>query len=108
MLDMIIIIKDQPEADYDARMSEHILALHRSKTSPETAPFAPDFLRKYISFAKRITPVLTPEAVVELRDFYLKMRSKGGEEAAVAITPRQLEELVRISEVRARAFLLEC
>src|SRR6058998_3028761 len=103
--DLIFIIKDQPEADYDARMSEHILALHRSKTSPETAPFAPDFLRKYISFAKRIIPVLSPEAVIELRDFYLKMRSKGGAEAAVAITPRQLEALVRISEARARAFL---
>ncbi len=103
--DLIFIIKDQPEADYDARMSEHILALHRSKTSPETAPFAPDFLRKYISFAKRIIPVLSPEAVIELRDFYLKMRSRGGAEAAVAITPRQLEALVRISEARARAFL---
>jgi replicative DNA helicase Mcm len=105
--DLIFIIKDQPEPDYDSRMSEHILALHRSKTSPETAPFSPEFLRKYISFAKRITPVLTPEAVSELRDFYLKMRSKGGEEAAVAITPRQLEALVRISEARARAFLRE-
>ncbi len=103
--DLIFIIKDQPEPDYDSRVSEHILALHRSKVSPETAPFAPDFLRKYISFAKRITPVLSPEAVIELRDFYLKMRSKGGEEAAVAITPRQLEALVRISEARARAFL---
>ena len=103
--DLIFIIKDQPEADYDLRMSEHILALHRSRTSPETAPFAPDFLRKYIAFAKRIVPVLSPEAVNELRDFYLKMRSKGGAEAAVAITPRQLEALVRISEARARAFL---
>ena len=105
--DLIFIIKDQPEPDYDSRMSEHILALHRSRTSLETAPFAPEFLRKYISFAKRISPVLTPEAVTELRDFYLKMRSKGGEEAAVAITPRQLEALVRISEARARAFLRE-
>jgi replicative DNA helicase Mcm len=103
--DLIFIIKDQPEADYDMRMSEHILALHRSRVSPETAPFTPDFLRKYISFAKRITPVLGPEAITELRDFYLKMRSKGGTEAAVAITPRQLEALVRISEARARAFL---
>ncbi|HEX9239027.1 MAG TPA: minichromosome maintenance protein MCM, partial [Candidatus Bathyarchaeia archaeon] len=103
--DLIFIIKDQPEADYDTRMSEHILALHRSRISPETAPFAPDFLRKYISYAKRIIPVLSSEAVTELRDFYLKMRAKGGAEAAVAITPRQLEALVRISEARARAFL---
>jgi replicative DNA helicase Mcm len=103
--DLIFIIKDQPEPDYDARMSEHILALHKSKVSPETAPFPPEFLKKYISFAKRIIPVLTQEAIIELRDFYLKMRSKGSAEAAVAITPRQLEALVRISEARARAFL---
>ena len=103
--DLIFIIKDLPDHAYDSKMSEHILALHRSKVSPETAPFPPDFLRKYISYAKRIVPVLTAEAVIELRDFYLKMRSRGGEEAAVAITPRQLEALVRISEARARAFL---
>src|SRR5437667_11693018 len=86
-------------------MSEHILALHKSRVSPETAPFAPDFLRKYISYAKRIIPVLSSEAVTELRDFYLKMRAKGGAEAAAAITPRQLDAPVRISEARARAFL---
>src|SRR4029077_11606759 len=103
--DLIFIIKDQPEPDYDARMSEHILALHKSKVSPVTAPFPPEFLKKYINFAKRIIPVLTQEAIIELRDFYLKMRSKGSAEAAVAITPRQLEALVRISEARARAFL---
>ena len=105
--DLIFIIKDQPDAAYDAKMSEHILALHRSRTSPETAPFPPEFLKKYISYAKRIIPVLTPEAVIELRDFYLKMRSRGGAESAITITPRQLEALVRISEARARAFLRE-
>jgi replicative DNA helicase Mcm len=103
--DLIFIIKDQPEQAYDSKMSEHILALHRSKISPETAPYGPEFLRKYISYAKRIIPVLTPEAVNELREFYLKMRARGGQDAAVAITPRQLEALVRISEARARAFL---
>ncbi len=105
--DLIFIIKDQPEVEYDSRMSEHILALHKTRLNPEAAPFPPDFLRKYISYAKRITPVLSLEAVKELRDFYLKMRAKGGAEAAVAITPRQLEALVRISEARARAFLRE-
>jgi replicative DNA helicase Mcm len=45
--------------------------------------------------------------VKELQDFYLKMRNTTGKEAAVAITPRQLEGLVRISEARARAFLRE-
>ncbi len=105
--DLIFIIKDQPEPEYDSKMSEHILTLHKSKMNPEAAPFPPEFLRKYISYAKRIVPELSLDAVRELRDFYLKMRSKGGAEAAVAITPRQLEALVRLSEARARSFLRE-
>jgi len=105
--DLIFLVKDVPEPENDSRMSEHILSLHKTKHTPEEAPFPPDFLRKYISYAKRIIPVLTPEAVKELQDFYLKMRNTTGKEAAVAITPRQLEGLVRISEARARAFLRE-
>jgi replicative DNA helicase Mcm len=103
--DLIFLVKDVPEPENDSRMSEHILSLHKTKHTPEEPPFPPDFLRKYISYAKRIVPVLTPEAVKELQDFYLKMRNTTGKEAAVAITPRQLEGLVRISEARARAFL---
>ena len=104
--DLIFLVKDTPEPENDSRMSDHILSLHRTKHTPEEAPFAPEFLRKYISYAKRIVPSLTPDAVKELQDFYLKMRNTT-KEAAVAITPRQLEGLVRISEARARAFLRE-
>ncbi len=104
--DLIFILRDIPQAESDARMSEHILGLHKSQLSPEAAPFAPDFLRKYISYAKRMVPALSPEAVKELHDFYLKMRAKSGtQEVAVAITPRQLEGLIRLAEARARAFL---
>ena len=104
--DLIFLLRDEANSERDARMAEHILALHKTRTNPEAAPFDPDFLRKYISYAKRLNPVLTPEAMKELLDFYLKMRSKGGPKTvAVAITPRQLEALVRLSEARARAFL---
>ncbi len=103
--DLIFLVKDLPDPDNDSEMSSHILQLHRARHGSEEAPFQPDFLRKYISYAKRIVPTLTPDAVKELQDFYLKMRGTTGREAAVAITPRQLEALVRLSEARARAFL---
>jgi replicative DNA helicase Mcm len=104
--DLIFLLRDEPNTERDTRMSEHILALHRTQLNPEAAPFPPDFLRKYISYAKRIIPILTPDALKELQDFYLKMRSKGGTKTvAIAITPRQLEALVRLAEARARAFL---
>ena len=104
--DLIFLLRDEANTERDARMAEHILALHKTRVTPEAAPFEPDFLRKYISYAKRLNPILTPEAMKELLDFYLKMRSKGGTKTvALAITPRQLEALVRLSEARARAFL---
>ncbi len=104
--DLIFLLRDEPNTERDTRMAEHILALHRTHINPEVAPFQPDFLRKYISYAKRFVPTLTPDVVKELQDFYLKMRAKGGTKSvAVAITPRQLEALVRLAEARARAFL---
>lgn len=104
--DLLFIMKDTPEPDADSRMSEHILTLHRLKAPPEEPPMLPEVLRKYIAYAKRVEPVLTEEAVNEIRQYYLKMRSlSGSTESPVAITPRQLEALVRLAEARARSFL---
>lgn len=104
--DLLFIMKDVPEPDSDSRMSEHILTLHRMKAPPEEPPLLPEILRKYIAYAKRIEPALTEESSNELRLYYLKMRSlSGSTESPIAITPRQLEALVRLSEARARSFL---
>jgi replicative DNA helicase Mcm len=104
--DLLFIMKDVPEPDSDRRMSEHILTLHRLKTTPEEPPLLPDLLRKYIAYAKRVEPILSEEAVNEIRQYYLKMRSmSGSSESPVVITPRQLEALVRLAEARARSFL---
>jgi replicative DNA helicase Mcm len=104
--DLYFVMRDIPDADSDGRMSEHILTLHRRKAPPEEAPLSPDLLRKYIAYAKRIEPTLSEEAANELRQYYLKMRlSSASSEAPIAITPRQLEALVRLSEARARSFL---
>jgi replicative DNA helicase Mcm len=104
--DLLFIMKDVPEADSDSRMSDHILTLHRLKTTPEEPPLVPDLLRKYIAYAKRIEPALTEESVNAIRQYYLKMRSlSGSAESPVVITPRQLEGLVRLAEARARSFL---
>jgi replicative DNA helicase Mcm len=63
-------------------------------------------MRKYVSYAKTIRPVLGHDALKRLRDFYLAMRSASESEGSpVAITARQLESLVRIAEARARVAL---
>jgi len=104
--DLIFVMKDVPESELDAKMSEHILTLHKTGSTPEVVPIPPETLRKYVSYAKRLQPGLTDEAIRELREFYMRMRSvSGGAESPIAITPRQLEALVRLSEARARTYL---
>jgi len=104
--DLIFVIRDEPEPATDTQMAEHILKLHRSRTFPTEAPIPPDLLRKYISYARRINPVLTDDAMKRLEEFYLEMRSKTDTAGSpVAITPRQLEALVRIAEARAKVAL---
>ena len=107
--DLIFILKDQPDAQSDADMAEHILKLHRVLNQSEP-PLKIDMLKKYISYAKRVRPRITDEVIGRFRDFYVKMRTasvEGGEAAAVAITARQLESIVRLAEARARAHLRE-
>ncbi len=104
--DLIFVLRDVPEKDRDSRMSEHILELHRRRAPPAEPEIPPDLLRKYIAYARSINPVLTPEAMEKLKEFYMEMRSASEAEGSpIAITARQLESLVRISEARARAAL---
>jgi replicative DNA helicase Mcm len=104
--DLIFILRDVPEKNRDAQMTEHILDLHRTGITPVEPPIEPDLFRKYVSYAKNIKPVLTQEALERLKSFYLLMRSASETEGTpVAITARQLESLVRVAEARARASL---
>jgi replicative DNA helicase Mcm len=102
--DLIFVLRDVPEKEFDAKMSEHILGLHKTGAAPVEPPIPPSLLRKYISYAKNIKPQLTEQALQRIRDFYLEMRvaSETEEGTPIAITARQLESLVRTAEARAR------
>jgi len=104
--DLIFVLRDVPNKELDDKMSEHILDMHRKGLSPVEPPITSELLRKYVSYAKGIKPVLTKEALQRLKDFYLAMRAASESEASpVAITARQLESLVRTAEARARVAL---
>ncbi len=104
--DLIFVLRDVPNKEADSKMSHHILEIHRRGVSPVEAPVDAELLRKYVGYAKGIKPVLSTEALKRLSDFYLAMRAASETEGSpVAITARQLESLVRISEARARVAL---
>jgi replicative DNA helicase Mcm len=104
--DIIFVLRDVPNKDADAKMSQHILEIHQRGVSPVEAPVDAELLRKYISYSKTVQPELSNDALNRLREFYLAMRTASESEGSpVAITARQLESLVRVSEARARAAL---
>jgi replicative DNA helicase Mcm len=87
-------------------MSRHILEMHRFGRTPVEAPVDAELLRKYVSFAKGVKPELSEEALKRLSEFYLAMRSASETEGSpVAITARQLESRVGVSEARAKVGL---
>jgi replicative DNA helicase Mcm len=104
--DLIFVLKDIPDEDSDRRLAAHILNYHRGGLGGGQDVINQYMLRKYLSYCKKMRPRLTQEAADRLNDFFLEMRrlSSGGN-APMAITPRQLESLVRLSEARAKAHL---
>ena len=119
--DIIFSMIDRPQADKDRELAEHVLKGHqvgemlRRRESglvtaethmleePYTPHFNPEFLRKYVAYAKRIYPVMTDEAMGAIEKKYLDIRKTGeGVGSSVPITPRQLEAIIRLSEASAR------
>jgi replicative DNA helicase Mcm len=118
--DVIYSIQDRPNQERDRLLASRILASHQEGAArgPGEIPapplvsayggvFSPEFLRKYIAYARRtVRPVLTDQALRVLEDYYVQVRRQGEEpDAPVPITARQLEALVRLSEASARARL---
>jgi replicative DNA helicase Mcm len=70
--------------------------------------FDKDLLRKYIAYARRkISPKLTHEASLKIKEYYVELRRKSKDSGAVAITPRYLEGLVRLAEANAKMVFRE-
>ncbi len=102
--DLIFVVRDVPSKEKDARIAKHILSLHRSSNVDTKSLIDVDILTKYLSYAKRIEPVLTQEAEDRILEYYMKMRNVESE-GMITVTPRQLEGLVRLATARARLLM---
>ncbi|MHA2255888.1 MAG: minichromosome maintenance protein MCM [Candidatus Heimdallarchaeaceae archaeon] len=124
--DLIFSIQDKPDAEHDTKLANHILnthkagevneniekALHSKHTKEEAEEllqpvvplYSPEFLRKYVAYAKRnVYPVMKDEAMQIIKNYYVDLRAQSQE--SVPFTPRQLEAFVRIAEASARVRL---
>jgi replicative DNA helicase Mcm len=104
--DLIFVIKDNPTPAQDERLATHILEVHRRGAFTEPPPVQFDLMKKYVTYAKKISPKLTVEAETRLKEFYLQLR-RSVAEGQIGATPRTLESLIRLSSARARLMLRE-
>lgn len=113
--DLIFVVRDTPNEEEDNKLAEFILKRHAqqigddTKSDTKTEELIPfNLLKKYIAYARDLTPKLTQEAMEEIKKFYVKVRSenkekenKGGD-VAVPLVARSLEGFIRISEAYAK------
>jgi replicative DNA helicase Mcm len=108
--DLIFIVRDIPQRDKDRKLARHILGIH-AEADRARGFIDPQLLKKYISYARRyVRPQITPEAAKLIEEFYVSLRQASlaageGKAAPIAITPRQLEALIRLTEAHAKMAL---
>jgi replicative DNA helicase Mcm len=130
--DVIFPMTDKPNEQKDGLLASHILGVHRAGEIKEyrikhgdeglfsasdedgamvrvQPPVLKEMLRKYIAYARRNSfPVLHPDAQARIRSYYVDLRKRGGGEdgeGPIAMTPRQLEAIVRLAEASSRVRL---
>jgi replicative DNA helicase Mcm len=102
--DLIFVVRDIPSKERDTRIARHILNLHHTTGVDTKSLIDVDILTKYLSYAKRYDPNLTPEAEDLILNYYMTMRNVESE-GMITVTPRQLEGLVRLATARARLLM---
>lgn len=102
--DLIFVVRDIPSKEKDSRIAKHIINLHTPTGNDTRSLIDSDILTKYLSYSKRINPVLTKEAEEKILEYYMKMRNVESEEM-ITVTPRQLEGLIRLATARARLLM---
>jgi replicative DNA helicase Mcm len=114
--DLIFPIKDTMDVEQDKNIARHILMQHTAAGAQlaeiqqyeqvELPPINGELLRRYIAYArKEVHPRLSEEASNRIQEYYIELRQLGSKSGAVAITPRQIEGLVRMAEASAKSRL---
>jgi len=111
--DMIFIVKDEHNEARDRTIAKHVIGIHMhgaSQQSEAEGEIDLQRMKRYIAFCRaRCAPVLTPEASEKLSSHFVAIRKQVAqvekdhdERSAIAITVRQLEAIIRMSESIAK------
>lgn len=129
--DVIFVMADTVNRVWDLNVASHIIDIHhmgeeeiqRSTrkaagervgariTKPMEPAMDPDFMRKYVLYARsRIFPMMDKDVRDVLKQYYVGVRAEAkslesDQGTTIPMTPRQLEAMIRLAEASARARL---
>ena len=124
--DIFFIIEDKADPEKDNLLADKILESHRAGevltpgevgAGDELAirslegPINSRLLKLYISYAKKMRPVMSTQAQHKIKEYYTGLRrryhSVDDQDKTMPITPRQLESIIRLAEADAKMYLSE-
>ena len=124
--DIFFIIEDKADPEKDNLLADKILESHRAGevltpgevgAGDELAirslegPIDSRLLKLYISYAKKMRPVMSTQAQHKIKEYYTGLRrryhSVDDQDKTMPITPRQLESIIRLAEADAKMYLSE-
>jgi len=127
--DLLFIVKDNVEPEVDRSIADHVLKMHQFRMSREDeedeeerleqmnagAPmyekglsvhgkrlFTIPFIKKYITRAKSIQPILAQDAVERIAEDYKEIRLVGEAGRTLPVTVRTLETIIRLATAHAK------
>ncbi len=116
--DLIFPIRDTMDEAQDRSIAKHILMQHKASgeriaemkdkdiEQVQAPPIDSEQLRRYIAYSKKsVFPRISEEASAKIQEYYINLRRVGAKSGKVAITPRQIEGLVRMAEASAKTRL---
>jgi len=103
--DMVWLIRDKVDWAEDINKANFILDTFTGDSKNNNNIFSQDELSSYISYVRRLKPILTKETKEKLREIYLKMRRASDTTNSIAVGTRQLEALVRMTMAHAKLLM---
>eukprot|EP00045_Choanoeca_perplexa_P001578 m.20683 g.20683 ORF g.20683 m.20683 type:complete len:724 (-) comp11042_c0_seq1:73-2244(-) len=109
--DLIFVVKDEHNETRDKRLARHVMGVHLNAEQPVSqGDLDVAFYKKYIQFARNnCGPRLSTSATEKLKNHFVQIRAQAHRQftetekrAAIPITVRQLEALVRVAESLAK------
>lgn len=98
--DLIFLIRDIADRDIDIKKLRHIAKVRQDKNDCEVLDIGE--MTKLINYAKKFNPIVEPENMKMLEDFFVELRGYEQTEDSLSIDMRGFEGLIRLATAHCK------